>query len=79
MLQVPQVPALHNLENVAGGTCDNPQAAPSLINQIDPIAQKSEETVQLKELPSRDGGGKRLNASDNSRYDSNCCKNGVSG
>lgn len=58
VLQVPQVPALHNLENVAGGTCDNPQAAPSLINQIDPIAQKSEETVQLKELPSRDGGGR---------------------
>lgn len=50
VLQVLQVPALHNLENVARGTCDNPEAAPSLMNQIDPIAQKSEE------LPSRGRG-----------------------
>lgn len=56
MLQVPQVPAPHDLENVVRGTCDNPQAAPSSINQIDPIAQESEETLQLEELPS---GGRR--------------------
>lgn len=75
---MPQVPALHNLENVTIGTCYNPQASSSLMNQTDPIAQKSEDALQLEELPSS-GGGKRLNASDNSRYDSNCCKNGVCG
>lgn len=57
VLQVPQLPAQLNLENVAMGTCDNPQATPALINQIDPIAQKSEETLQLEELPSRGGRG----------------------
>lgn len=56
VLQVPQVPAPYDLENVVRGTCDNPQAAPSSINQIDPIAQESEETLQLEELPS---GGRR--------------------
>lgn len=37
------------------------QAASSFINQTDPMAQKSEETLQLEELVFR-GRGKTLNA-----------------
>lgn len=32
------------------------QAASSFINQTDPMAQKSEETLQLEKLPFRVGG-----------------------